>query len=214
MRGKRRTSVPFTAEYLRSVLNYNPVLGTFTWKVDRPNGSKAGQKAGCRAKKYNTVGVNGSLYRASNLAWMLMTGEYPMLEIDHANRIPWDDRWLNLRLASASHNAFNRTTKKRSGLPRGVHKCINTSGYQAMICVNYKQMHLGRFPTPEEAHKAYLAAVERYGRTAWLPQMFNKWPDDAPALIPVDADAEQELMELTVSIIMSGAPAHEGRAAK
>jgi len=48
---------------------------------------------------------------AHRLAWRLATGEWPSNEVDHINRDRSDNRWSNLRSATASENQRNSPAK-------------------------------------------------------------------------------------------------------
>ena len=49
---------------------------------------------------------------------------------------------------------------RKYNLPKGVHPIRNR--FKSKIQVGGKQRHLGTYDTPEEAHKAYLCAMEDY----------------------------------------------------
>jgi hypothetical protein len=165
MRKPRRATAPFSHDYLKLRLHYEPKTGNWLWLIGK-RGIKAGARAGYIGRDYNIIGINTIDYSASNLAWLYMTGEWPPIEVDHINRIKHDDRWENLRLATRSLNCTNRLETKKSGLPRGV--CKSRNRYQAYICINGTGTFLGRFDTPKEAHEAYLKASEF--RKEYLPQ--------------------------------------------
>jgi len=70
---------------------------------------------------------------------------------DHINGNRLDNRRSNLRIVTAAENAQNiRRPVGRSGY-RGVKK--NTQGWMATV----RGIHLGTFPTPEEAYAVALA---------------------------------------------------------
>lgn len=81
--------------------------------------------------------------------------------VDHINGNTLDNRKRNLRIASRSQNQHNRGRNKN-----------NTSGFKgvsryrgrwrARITVNWKEIRLGIFDTPEEAFDAYVAAAKEY----------------------------------------------------
>lgn len=91
-------------------------------------------------------------------------------EVDHINRNPLDNRRSNLRLATSSQNAFNRSQRPDNTTGyRGVswHKVVQK--WAAKICYCGKQKHLGVFDTPEEAALVYdSAAIELHGEFASL----------------------------------------------
>src|SRR5882672_12012976 len=107
MRHKRKEA-PFTLEYLKSVLVYYPITGQWHWLVKRPH-VEIGDRAGSyKSKRRCCIKVGGIGYKAANLAWFYMTGQWPELEIDHKNRNETDDRWENLRQTTRSQNCTNR----------------------------------------------------------------------------------------------------------
>jgi len=101
-----------TAARLREILHYNPETGEFAWLS-----SKSGRHAG----KIGYIGGNGKgylrlmitidyySYKAHQLAWLYMTGEWPNPEIDHKNRNALDNRFCNLRLVNKIEQRRNQT---------------------------------------------------------------------------------------------------------
>ena len=61
----------------------------------------------------------------------------------------------NLRIVSQQENSFNTNAK-------GYSFDKSRNKYQAIIGINGKNIHLGRFDTEEEARNAYLEAKEKY----------------------------------------------------
>lgn len=53
--------------------------------------------------------IHGYHYKASRLAWLYMTGEWPKYEMDHINHVKDDNRWVNLRDVTPAENCANRT---------------------------------------------------------------------------------------------------------
>ncbi|MCI0598713.1 MAG: HNH endonuclease [Beijerinckiaceae bacterium] len=162
-----------TASELRKLLHYCPQSGNFTWLTrggdDRLtnswNARYAGTIAGSVNKKhgYRYISIDGRLYLAHRLAFLNMTGALPRDDVDHVNLDRSDNRWINLREATQSQNQAN-TRKPRGNTSGWKGASRNGSRWQAQIGVNGKQIYLGRFRTPEEAHAAYCeAAVKYYG---------------------------------------------------
>lgn len=102
--------------------------------------------------RYPMISFNGSAYLAHRIAWALKTGEDTVLDIDHINGNKWDNRWVNLRVATRSQNCQNKPihTKSSSGV-KGVcfHKL--TGKRFAQIKVNGKHVFRKLFNTLEEA---------------------------------------------------------------
>jgi hypothetical protein len=161
---KPKSSEPLTAERLRSLLSYDPVTGEFRW-IKSCGKRRAGAVAGCVCVHgYVVIRIDGQLYRSSRLAWLHERGEWPADEIDHKSRERKDDRFENLRAATASQNMANRTSRGSASGARGVwidHSRKNKK-FCAKICVNRRQIHLGKFATLEAASHAYEAAARQY----------------------------------------------------
>lgn len=156
-----------TAEYVRSILDYDPETGFFTWKprdnlCPAWNGRWIGQRAGrTKSGDYCRIGIDGKPYQAHRLAWFVMTGRWPQQQIDHIDGNKSNNRFANLREADAfeNHHNIGRAANNTSGF-KGV--CFNKrQGYwQATIKLGGKRKFLGFFATPDAAHEAYSAAAE------------------------------------------------------
>jgi len=157
------TKPALTAERLRELLHYDPETGEFTWRANRGGGVKAGDIAGTisTSKGYRNIWIGGN-YKAHRLAWLYVHGVWPEAQIDHINQNKADNRMENLRLVTHAENMQNRPCQRNnvSGF-KGVAPCRRTGRWQALICSNNKQIHLGLFATPEMAHAAYCAAAAR-----------------------------------------------------
>jgi hypothetical protein len=157
---------------LLAILSYDPATGIFTWRIDRSalgdngNNPKAGDVAGSLSKRhgYREIGINGSLYRANRLAWLYMTGAWPVNDVDHENLDKGDDSWSNLRLGTRAQNLANRKPYGKSGV-KGVR--VRKGRFIAQITVDRKQIYLGSFDEIEAAAAAYEAAAKlHYGQFA------------------------------------------------
>ena len=159
-----------TAEYLRSVLHYEPETGVFTWKVRTSPRIKAGDVAGCPSGDgYLQITVCSRLHRAHRLAWLYVYGSWPKDQIDHINRNRTDNRSSNLRDVSHKQNGQNasKPSNNTSGHPGVVwHK--QSSKWVARIMHNYKQIHLGYFTDIEEAISARKAAERLYWADTYI----------------------------------------------
>lgn len=150
-----------THQQLLAALIYDPYSGQFFWR-DRPGARRvrSGDVAGCRAGTKIIIGLNGKLFAAHRLAWLYMTGDWPVALVDHINCDPYDNRWTNLRQATQAENLRNRTkTRANTTGFKGVSLCRDTGRYVAYIKYNYKTKYLGRYDTAQEAHAAYCAAA-------------------------------------------------------
>lgn len=142
-------------EKLKQLLHYCPDTGKFSWLVDRRPGIKAGDEAGTlRDGGYIRIQLDGERRYAAHWAWLYMTGELPVDEVDHIDRNRSNNAWFNLRAATKSQNCANRTTRgsECKGL-RGVGK--RGKKFVSMIRVNGETRYLGIYETPEQAHAVY-----------------------------------------------------------
>jgi hypothetical protein len=156
-----------TADYVRSVLDYNPETGVLTWKKCPRQPQLIGKPAGYhRPNGKIIINIKFRYYLAHRLIWLIMTGEWPTTGIDHRDHDGSNNRWNNLRLATQSQNIANavRSRRNTSGF-KGVHFFKKTGRYQAYVgSVRNKRENLGYFDTAEEAFAAYCKrAKELYG---------------------------------------------------
>ena len=154
-------------EALRRILHYSPENGAFTWVVDRRRGVYAGDKAGCVDKQRNrlVIGIDGHIYLAYRLAFLYMTGKWPAGTVDHINGNSADNCWANLRDVSHQENCQNhkkaRVSNKSCGL-LGVTWHKARAKWVARITVGGRQLLVGYFDDPVNAHKAYVAAKRKH----------------------------------------------------
>jgi hypothetical protein len=150
-----------TQERLQKLLHYDPQTGEFRWRVRmRPN-IQAGDLAGTRMRSdYWCIHLDGRNYRAHQLAWLYMKGEWGRPVIDHRDGNPLNNRWRNLRLASHANNAANRPRQysNTSGF-KGVTFDRRRGNWFAQITKQGRRYWIGRYATAQEAHEAYVTAA-------------------------------------------------------
>ena len=145
-------------EELRRLLHYNPETGQFTWRVARGGKARKGSVAGTKTPHtgYSQLVINRTIYKQHRLAWFYMTGKWPSDQIDHINGIRDDNRFHNLREATCSQNLHNVGLKSSNSTGyKGVSLHKPSGKYVANITVKGRQLYLGIFEAPEEAHAAY-----------------------------------------------------------
>lgn len=196
-----RKTHPLTAATVRELFDYNPATGDLIWRKDRTGGTKAGDVAGSiKSSGYRMVKINGTLYSAHRLVWAWHHGNWPTNEIDHADRIPLNNRIENLRDVDRSVNVANRATWGRTGF-KGVIRHRNR--YVAQITIDGEHCHIGSYLCAEEALEAFKRAhVERYGVDS---QFFDELHVPHPALVELAAQAiERRRAQLRASPPMDG----------
>lgn len=166
-----------TQTCLKSLISYNPLTGTFTWKA-RPiesfatigvgkmwNARFAGRVAGSVSKitGYLRIGINGKYYLAHRLAWLYINGSMPKDEIDHLSHDRADNRMSNLREATHTQNGRNQSmyNTNTSGFT-GVSWHKRSSKWVAHIMANDKIKHLGYFSGIKDAIAAREQANIKY----------------------------------------------------
>lgn len=80
--------------------------------------------------------------------------------VDHINQDKLDNQRNNLRVVSYAANLRNRTYPNKSSGLKGVTWSKRDKRWKAQITIDYKNVHLGYFPTKEEAHSAYLTRIK------------------------------------------------------
>ena len=105
-------------ERINALVTYDPDTGIFSWKVPRSRHNKPKARIGSRAdyidrRGYRRINLAPWKY-AHRVAYLLMTGEWPIMVIDHANRDKSDNRWKNLRHVSHAENMLNQGAAKNN----------------------------------------------------------------------------------------------------
>ena len=164
---KMKTVKELTPERLKSLLNYNPETGEFTWLVNRRR-DLVGKIAGCSkhaggGKFYTYVKIDGKQYYAHRLAWLYTFGAWPENQIDHVNQDSLNNRLSNLRDVTGSENLNNQKMSKNnlSGVT-GVIFRNKSQKWEACIRVNGKLIHLGLFNLKADAIVARKNAEVKY----------------------------------------------------
>ena len=145
---------------LQHRFDYDSKTGVFRHRNTRKQ-TLVGTVAGTVTRRgYIELSFEGRMLLAHRVAWYFDTGADPLnQEVDHENRVKYDNKISNLRLASHRNNQANKIHK-------GVFFCKRRRKYVARIRVGdgRHQMDLGRFDREDDAQAAYQAKhIEIHG---------------------------------------------------
>jgi len=140
-----------TLERAREAFRYDPASGM----LYRRHGDR--ERVGtARAQGYLVVTFGGKQYKAHCLAWLQMTGSWPVGPIEHVNRIKTDNRWVNLRYRGSEpveeERAAVPSTEIIGVIPEG-------DGWVAVIPHEGELLGIGPFETHAAAHDAFATAA-------------------------------------------------------
>lgn len=134
------TRTRLTQALLKTFVHYDPQTGIFTWLVDRSYLAQQGDEAGSvRKDGRRVIMIDGTLYLATRLAWLYMTGSLPKERIRPRNGDRTDLRWVNLALESETHSTSTEAAYQRRY--RRMTKDLREIGEAADVTVNYHDPH-------------------------------------------------------------------------
>jgi hypothetical protein len=144
-----------THDQLLMAVSYDPETGLF-WSRAR---SRV-RPMGIQRHGYWYVSIERKAYRAARLAWFYVHGEWPKHHVDHINGDRMDNRIANLRdiTRQANNQNIHRPFRTNKTGFLGVDFDKSCNKYRASIRHAGKNVTLGRFDTPEEAHRIYVDA--------------------------------------------------------
>lgn len=150
---RRLQEEELSQELLQTILDYSPVEGTLVWKQVVHSACKLGASAlATNPKYYPKIQLGGKRYPTHKIVYMLVTGAYPVGEIDHVDTDILNIKWDNLRPASRSEqNCNKRRYKNNTSGVKGVTFEPITGKWRAGIRLNNKTHNLGLFSNLEEA---------------------------------------------------------------
>ena len=146
-----------THERLHELFTYEADTGIFTRK-------STGKIATSLHNGYVRIGIDYEEYRAHRLAYLYMTGEFPVGIIDHINHVKTDNRWCNLREVTAQENSRNLSLyQSNSSNTTGVYWHHRDQQWVSFIYIDGKKKHLGCFREKDNAINARQKANINYG---------------------------------------------------
>lgn len=149
-------------EYLRQVLHYDLHSGYFHWIQQKKGRKNAALPAGCVSgvSGYRAICIDYKSYYAHRLAWLYVTGKWPIDQIDHIDGNRDNNSFSNLREANSRQNNVSRAS-------RGFH--LDDRGkYHVTVSNKGKSKYVGRFSSPEDAKVAYIKAATEIHGTEWI----------------------------------------------
>ena len=152
---------------------YNQRTGVITWKKSTNSSVVVGNRAGHIKDNRRRIGFRGMCVWEHRLAWLLHTGEWPNIEIDHINGCPTDNRIKNLRLATRLENANNKIHVKPNGLPPGVR--FRPAKYEAAVYTKGERHFLGWFNDLSEATRVVIEKGRKIKGNAWADRMVETY---------------------------------------
>tara|TARA_R100000935_G_C2700472_1_gene110090 strand:- start:21 stop:527 length:507 start_codon:yes stop_codon:yes gene_type:complete len=111
---------------------------------------------------YFRIKINKKLFRLNRLAYYAHNQDWDIHHeprknlIDHDDGNTYNNHISNLRVGDSSLNQQNRKNVK------GYTWHKRDKRYQAAICINGKQIHLGYYKIEEDARNAYLDGKRKY----------------------------------------------------
>ena len=182
-----RRSEAVSQEYLKEILEYEPKTGVFKWRVSRRRAKKGDIAGSISYHNRRVISIKSLSYTASRLAFLYMTGAFPMYALKHLNNKNDDDRWENIQENTPTVVGKSQNKNKDSKYP-GVYWRARKSHWEVQFYTNGRQNVLGYFDKFEDAveckRKADLgrktdSAVKDGGVAAdvdlELDVRYNKW---------------------------------------
>jgi len=149
---------------LKELLTYDPATGAFQWLFgEKVHTAVQGKEAGSvKPDGYRTIVIKGKGYLAHRLAWLYMTGSWPVLDVDHKDRTRDNNVWTNLREATKSQNQQNRGFG-------GVNWMKGVKRWKISLRFETKQYQLG-------FHKCFGQAVKARNRAKQNFDVYRRQP--------------------------------------
>jgi hypothetical protein len=152
-----------TIAYLKEVLRYDADTGLFTWIKRSSRADLIGKVAGSRhSSGYIGISIYNKKRLAHRLAWLYMTGEWPINHIDHIDGNRLNNTFANLRDVTRSENLHNVFKAKKNSKTKLLGVSAHQGKWRMQIRVNGANTRISGFNTPEEAHQAYLEVKKKY----------------------------------------------------
>jgi hypothetical protein len=148
-----------SSEKLRKLFRYDQDTGILYWRVSPRARRKAGDVAGSLDKSnrsgYIKVQISGRRFKAHQIIWAMMTGNWPDRDVDHIDRLGSNNCWKNLRLLTHRQNTHNSGARKTN--QSGVKNVCRKGSRWTVYCWNGAE----RFYESFKSFDAAVAAAEK-----------------------------------------------------
>jgi len=165
-RKKLKNELLFTQKQLKEVLRYYPITGNFRWVKQIGKRSVPWSIAGTTTVyQYIRIVINGKIYMAHRLAFLYMTGKFPINYVDHEDHNRSNNIWSNLKQATRQSNGRNITLPKNN-ISGTIGVCWRKQAGKWTAQIYSKEgraINLGVFKKKKEAIKARKDAEKKYG---------------------------------------------------
>lgn len=151
-----------TQARLKDLLHYDPGTGIFVRRSSIGRFATGTIAGTCNARGYRSICIDLNLYYEHRLAWLYMTGAFPIFDIDHIDGNGRNNRWKNIRDAATLVNCQNRRAAQKNSASRLLGVGQAGVNWRARITIEKHTIHLGCFPTKEGAYSAYLEAKRKF----------------------------------------------------
>ena len=127
------------------------------WARDTNRGKKINDPVGLTVRKSGHENVYLSIdkklkgFVVSRVVWFLTTGEYPVLEIDHVDCNPRNNKFSNLRLANRSEQCCNTKKVNNKFGYKGVYQTLGRDKWYVQVQKNGVVHSKGGFDSLEMA---------------------------------------------------------------
>lgn len=151
-----------TQAELKSLVSYNSRTGIFKWLHSGPGRNESLLAGSINTQGYRVVRICGEDYFAHRLAFLYVTGSWPVHTIDHRNGVRRDNRWTNLRDVTHTGNMRNCSKAIRNAISRGVSWDAARHKYKAQLYADGRVRLNKRFDDLADAQAAYAEAKRIY----------------------------------------------------
>lgn len=147
-------------ERLKQLFDYDPTTGHFTNIRDHSRARKGTRAGSSTGHGYRRLTINGARYYEHHLAWLYMFGEWPA-ELDHHDGDRSNNAIVNLRQATRTNNCCNSERETGASGLKGAYLDKRVSKWYSKVQLGGQVEWLGQFDTAEDAHDAFMAAIDK-----------------------------------------------------